>query len=310
MKIPNRWKQPGCWRKCLFPLKILISGLIFYLLFRKLDLTQLRAGFIRTGLEIVFFLLFTAIFKLGLLYVNWRKFLFIHTDYRASGSEVRRSFLIGESLRFLIPGGYGMIGKIFFVRSSRALATLSVALEKFFQIWTSLSFAVLAGYFYFTGLPVALRLTIIFIVVFLPLWLYLISGFARWEKVRSLRSNYLQLLPGVGLRLIIYMVVTIWQYYVLLNRLGEIDFWQAAITVPLILSANLIPVTFAGLGLRESFAAGLLPAFGFSMGTAVYVSLLIFFFNSLLPALAGLIMLIVKGSDQHYSRSSDSGNKP
>ncbi|MBN1949100.1 MAG: flippase-like domain-containing protein, partial [Candidatus Cloacimonetes bacterium] len=135
MKILNCRQLPVCWRKFLLPLKILISGLIFYLLFRKLDLTQLQAGFVRTGLEIVLFLLFTAIFKMGLLYVNWRKFLHFHSDYRASGGEVRRSFLIGEALRFLIPGGYGMIGKIFFVRNSRSSAALSVALEKFFQIW-------------------------------------------------------------------------------------------------------------------------------------------------------------------------------
>jgi hypothetical protein len=64
------------------------------------------------------------------------------------------------------------------------------------------------------------------------------------------------------------------------------------VSIPLILFSNLIPITYAGLGLREKFAIEVLAKYDISSETAITVSLTVFIFNVLLPALIGLFYIV------------------
>ena len=63
-------------------------------------------------------------------------------------------------------------------------------------------------------------------------------------------------------------------------------------TIPLILFSNLIPITYAGLGLREKFAIEVLSKYGISSEIAITASLTVFIFNVLIPAVVGLYYII------------------
>ena len=66
------------------------------------------------------------------------------------------------------------------------------------------------------------------------------------------------------------------------------------VTVPLIMIANIIPITVSGLGIRETFALEVLGNFGIEPELAVGTSLTVFFINTVLPALIGLYFLVTK----------------
>ena len=56
--------------------------------------------------------------------------------------------------------------------------------------------------------------------------------------------------------------------------------------------ANIIPITYSGLGLRETFAINILAKADAVPEVAVTSSLTIFFFNLVLPALLGLYFIL------------------
>lgn len=75
--------------------------------------------------------------------------------------------------------------------------------------------------------------------------------------------------------------------YVLACAFEPVAFAAVAFAFPWILLTNLVPITPAGLGVREGTAAALLHTCGVQVATAVNATLLLFVINSLLPALLG-----------------------
>ncbi len=76
--------------------------------------------------------------------------------------------------------------------------------------------------------------------------------------------------------------------YALAQAFEPVRFAVIAFAFPWILLANLIPLTPAGIGVREGTAAAILQAYGVAIPTAVNAVLLLFAINTLAPALAGL----------------------
>ena len=74
----------------------------------------------------------------------------------------------------------------------------------------------------------------------------------------------------------------------------EITFFQMITSVPLILIANIIPLTISGLGLRETFALEVLDRYGVDPEIAVATSLSIFLINTVVPSLVGIYYLLDK----------------
>ncbi|MDD2616571.1 MAG: hypothetical protein PHH74_05255, partial [Candidatus Cloacimonetes bacterium] len=53
-----------------------------------------------------------------------------------------------------------------------------------------------------------------------------------------------------------------------------------------------IPITVSGLGLREGFAIHFLDSYGFTSEQAVAATLSLFFFQDVVPALVGGVVLL------------------
>lgn len=223
---------------------------------------------------------------------NWHRFLKFDPSYTPRWKEVVSSFFIGESLRFILPGGYGIVGKIYFVANKKKATFISVGIEKFFQIWTSLTFATIAAAFYFDDIALHYKIIVNVIIISLPVLAVLIQHFVKHASIKTYLIQYFRYAPNIILRSFIIMFVTILQYHLIINNFHGISFLDSLIIVPLILSANLLPVTYAGLGLRETFAIGVLSKFGIDPETAVACSLSIFAFSSLLPALIGVFFVL------------------
>lgn len=272
--------------------KIIITSVILYFIFRKIDFHQLHLTFREFKLSYIFIIIITAGIKIFIEYQNWGHFLKINPDYKPKRSEIFKSHMIGHSLRFLIPGGHAVIGKMYFVKNEKKLSFMSIGVEKFFQIWMNLLFASFAAIFYFRRQFILPTVIAFIFIIFLPFIIYLLKHLDKKESLAKYFKQYWKIIPRIFIMQIVYMFITIFQYFILLNTFLNFHFFSAVISIPLILFSNLIPITYAGLGLREQFAIEVLAKYEISSETAIAVSLTVFIFNVLLPALIGIYFIV------------------
>ena len=279
-------------RRILFFIKIVITAIILYFILRKINFYLLIQNFSSIGFSTVILLILTTCIKLYTQYFNWGKLLKLNPDYKPQRAEIIKSYFIGDALRFLIPGGYGTFGKIYFVNNLKKATAFSIGIEKFFQIWINLFFASFASIFYFRNINIFLKLIIFILILLMPFLLYFFSKTIMKNKIKIFSKYYLKTTPQIIVMQIIHNFITFFQYFIILKSFVTISFLMVCIAVSLILVANIIPITYAGLGLRETFAIQVLSKFNISPEIAVAASLIIFFINLVLPAFAGLIFII------------------
>lgn len=278
--------------RIFYVVKITITLTILYFIFHKIDFKQLGKAILAVDSKTLLLLLITTAFKLFIEVYNWSRYLKVNPDYKLTWKEIFRSHMIGHSLRFLIPGGHAVVGKMYFVNNSKKLSFLSVGMEKFFQIWINLVFAAFASIFYFRKQTILLTTIVFFIILFLPFLLYYTRHLNRKKNWEKYFLSYRKIIPRIAILQSCYMAITIFQYFLLLNVFKAFHIFSAIISIPLILFANIIPITYAGLGLREKFAMEILAKYDISVEIAVATSLVIFILNSVLPAIIGVICLL------------------
>ena len=283
-------------KKYLFFFKILVSIFILYFLLKKIDFIQVISTLKQIKFGIIVFLFFTTFLKLLIEIINWKIFLQISPEYKPKIGEIIKSHFIGHSLRFLVPGGHGIIGKIYFVENKKKDTFLSLSIEKFFQIWLIVLFAAFSSIFYFKGIDLYLKISLLLLIFLIPFLLVLFHKIKFLQNYKLYIFKYQTRIPTIIMLQICYMIITVLQYFMILSPFSEISFFQTLISIPLILFANTIPITYAGLGLREVFAIKVLSNYQIQSEIAVAASLIVFFFNSVLPALVGLYFIIRKKS--------------
>lgn len=279
-------------KRLFFFLKIAISVIILYLIAKDLDFEALRENLSQFTLQLIVIMLITSAAKKSLQLLNWLSVLRLDAQYKPEWKEVIYSFFIGESLRFLIPGGYGVVGKVYFINNKKRSTMISLGAEMFFQFWASLFFAVVAAGFFFKDIHLIYRIIVVCFIALLPFLITFIKHIIKHESMASYLNQYFKYAPSIIFRSSVIMLLTIMQYYVVINHFQSISIANSFIVAPLILSANLIPITYAGLGLRETFAVAVLTHYAISPETAVTSSLTVFSFTTVLTAIVGIFFLI------------------
>ena len=292
--------------KVLFIVKILLALAIMYFIFKRIDYHAVISNIasIHTSTLIILFLL--SVIKIIIQVINWGKYLRINPDYKPQTKEIISSYFAGDALRFIIPGGYGALGKMYFVNNHKRDTFISIGVEKFLQIWSTLSFAVFAAIFYFKEINLLLKLSVTAFVWFSPFLLSFVSSIPKLRFAHKYSSSYNKFIPAVLARQILLMIITIIQYYVIMSNFTTVHFLHVFIAVPLILSANLIPITYAGLGLRETFAIKVLHQYGIYASVSVTCSLIVFAISNIPSALLGAYFIAAKKHE--YKSLSDIGS--
>ena len=282
-------------------IKIFISIAILALIFYKIDTKETIAMIAQINLSTILLLFAISLIKFISQAFNWGLCLNIvkHHNYEpVNWKIILKTHIIGLILRLVVLGGLGAFGKIFFINRDKKITTYSILIEKFFIIWIICFFAVWAVIY----APFVSKLDIINSIGFLPL-AFIISilplflpKFLKKTSVGYVKDSYIKTLPLLITSQIVFIVLTFVQYYVLLKYFVDFyfSFIDVAILVSFILVTNVIPITYSGLGLRESASVWLLPMIGVSPEIAVGTSLIIFFFNAVVPALPGLFFIIKK----------------
>lgn len=273
-----------------FIFKLLVSLVILIFIYSKIDFSMFATNIKQLSFFTIIILIITSLLKHVTQGLNWYYALSINPKYKPTSYDIIKSYLIGVSLGFVLPGGHATYGKMYFIENSKKATFVSVLIEKFFQTWGNLIYASISAIFFFKNIDIWIRISISLAVVISPLVLLLIIYFI--PKYRVHIPTLTKIFPKIIISQLIYVPLTVIQYWLILASFTNITFLQSCISTTLILSANVIPITFSGLGLREYFAIKVLAQYGISNTSAVTAALIIFFINSVLPALIGVGYII------------------
>lgn len=274
----------------IYLLKLILSAALLWIVFRKVDLALVLKSFLSLPSGILLLVFLLSCVRHFLQFNNWFWALKLNPDYRVTPGQVFRTYMLGVPLRFILPGGNGSFAKVFFVDNSSKLATaVSTLSEKAVMTWSIVLFAGIAALAFYPQYPFWLRIGAVILIAETPhIALFLIRKVKRWQRLEPTCKKYG---PNMLLVQLAAVMITLLQYWLLLNCMQHIAFKQVVIRMSLTQFSNIIPITISGLGLRESFAMHFLAGSGITAGQAVTATLSLFVLQDLIPAVIGTLFL-------------------
>jgi uncharacterized membrane protein YbhN (UPF0104 family) len=226
----------------------------------------------------------------------------------ATFREATVSLIGGMGVALITPARLGELARIGYLRDPRKLRLSGlVLLDKFFDVLALVLMSV-AGAWLIVGWEVGVLLAACglagLLFAFLPQTVdpiiqHLVRrvpmGGRTAEFVSSLESlNPTAALMYLALTLAAFAVVIL-QFWIILHGARPIGFSVAMQTFPLVILTNIVPITIAGLGLREGASVLLLGHFHVAAGLAAISAFAMFFLNTALPGFAGALLPMVRG---------------
>lgn len=289
----------------LYFLKLALSVFILWQIFKKVDLVGALKDITSLPAYLILLLIAISFIRHTLQFHNWYYSLRINAKFTAKKKAVVCSYLIGQTLRFAVPGGPASFAKIFYVPNNSVVSSFwSSIAEKSVMTWVTWTFTILAGMFYYTKFPLWIWIILLLFFLLLPFLVKWGFGFSRY--LASLKPLYAAQMPKIITVQVLSTILCYVQYWLILNCLLPLSFWQTLIRMALTQFSNTIPITISGLGLREGFAIHFLAGTGFSAEQAVFTTLTLFFIHDVLPALIGIFFLL-QGKKTKF-RQADQGN--
>ena len=300
-KIRNTLKNPTV----LFVLRLLISGLLLFFLFKLAVVEKIAQAF--SHIAPAYLLLFFILYFLGasLQALRW-KYLLQAWDIQQKFGTLFRWIIMGQFLNNFFPGGLGgdafrwyagsrdtdklenVAATVFYERvlSYGALVTLGLislilradfSRDRLFWLMLGSIFLALVSLFAVLSLPVLGNL-VTRIVQHFP-WLQK-TGITNW--LESFRFRIHQPLMLLGILAISFSIqfLDVFSYQVIANALGlPIKLSDLFLFVPLLYLAVLLPITLNGIGVRETVFVFFSAWWGISQPDAVAFSLTVFTLN-------------------------------
>ncbi|MCK9556558.1 MAG: lysylphosphatidylglycerol synthase domain-containing protein [Candidatus Cloacimonetes bacterium] len=288
--LRKKFEQP-LLKKLSYVLRLLFSLGLLYVIFRHIDLPAALIQVAQLPWHIAIIIMALSCIRHYIQINNWRCALHLNPAYEYKRKEVYSSYLLALPLRFVIPGGHASFAKVFYLKNSSLLASvISTTTERLFMTWATWTFAAVAAFYAVPGLSLYLRIGMILFAAFMPLWAALIMQSRQsWRKYLP---DYGLQAPRMMLLQIANTLVMYVQYYLILNVLASISAVDTWLSMALTNVSNSIPITISGLGLREGFAIHFLDEYGFTSEQAVAATLSLFFFQDLIPAAVGSVVLL------------------
>jgi len=217
-----------------------------------------------------------------------------------------KSYLAGLAIGLVTPARVGEMGRALFLnKQERLKGTGVVLIDKTLDLIGILLISLI-------GVRIFLEQSVFFFVAFLVvagtgLLLFSKSFNYRLRSVISKRTfggKLLQLLSGLDhisgrvvlisilLTLFMFFVVLL-QCYVLVKAFYDVPlpFNVILFAYPLVILANILPITIGGLGVREGVAVFCLSIFNIPAEVAVTATLYLFIINVVMPALLGYAII-------------------
>ncbi len=268
-------------------LKLLLTAVILYFVFRGIELRLVLESMQKLSLGVILLLILGSFLRHLIQLTAWKLALRINPDYVPDASAELHSYLIGLPLAFIFPGGFASMGRILWVKNTSHVASaLSFVVERAILTWAMVTFAATAAMLHFPGISPLWGLPIYLLLITLPLWSRYLFHF--WKQGEPYRNQYTKSAPLLALLQVVAALIALSQYWLILNSIGSISWLDNFKLMSLTNFSNTLPITLAGLGLRESFAIHFLKEAGFVASQAISATLSLFLIQDVLPALIGL----------------------
>jgi uncharacterized membrane protein YbhN (UPF0104 family) len=280
-------------RRLALPLRILISAAILAVVVSRLDAERLREAAARSNPLFLAAAASLAAAFTGLKVLRWR-FLASHAGSPLGAADAFRSYLGGIAVGVLTPGRFGELARSLYLGKEKRLAYTMLALaDKVLDVWAILACAI-AGALVLLGplagaLAAAGTVGLALAMLFAPRLASHVPARIRpaLEAVSFLGTG--TILRAEALAVFTFGLVLV-EFHALGNAFQEVPFAAAFHVLPLVVLSNLIPLSIAGLGIREGTAVLLFSGYGVGAETAVTISLLLFLLNTGIPALVGMVL--------------------
>lgn len=284
--------------KLAYLAKISIAIMLIIWILSGVDRQKLVEYFLALDLYTLLLVIIFSIVTVTVQFLRW-KYLVVCNSSDFNIKDILPSFFAGYAFRLMIPGGHAEISKIFLLPGKKRGKAVAFAMEKFYQTYIKLILILIV-------LPISFpeyRIIFYIIMTVLILAMFLLPKigwlkFLQEKDVKNIRVFFNTLYFSLGIFLI--MVI---QYFILLNQVNEINFWETMHTVVYLWGSGIIPVSISGLGVREGLAVYFLKFYGIFPAHAVATSLFLFFLNTIIPALIGVFFIYKKR--QHLKDMKD-----
>jgi uncharacterized protein (TIRG00374 family) len=305
----------------MLPLKIAVSGGLLYLLFRGMDFKTFweTVSAVSYGTMLIMLLLLLSVQTLSTL--RWH--IILSKDYKMPFSRLFSTYFIGMYFNNFLPTLVGGdLVKAYYIYRETGKGGISMAsffLDRysgFTALMTITAVATISGYTLIKGSSILWLLLILlgsFVAMSLVIWIDLLHGWAMriltrlklfginrkidsfYRALMGYKGELAILLKAFSLSLIIQGSV-ITGYYILARAIGmDMPLNYFFFFVPLATVVAMVPLSLAGLGIREGAFVFLFAKAGGSSAEAMSISLL-FFFTMLIVSLIGGVEYLRRGS--------------
>ncbi|MCB0283404.1 MAG: flippase-like domain-containing protein [Calditrichaeota bacterium] len=281
--------------RLIFAAKYLIGFILLAWILARVDRQNMVSILLSVNAGTLLNVLILALINLFLQFRLW-KFLVESHSVNFQIKDILPSFFAGFAFRLMIPGGHAEITKIFLLPGPKRGKAIAFGIEKFFQtvfkiVLVLIALPIVLPEYQFILLSSAGLLLAGFII--LPFYL----KNERFSRFQEKNVSYKRIFLAAFLHTVPIFLSLALQYHILLNDSFSISFFETSIVTVFIWGAGLIPVSVSGLGVRENIAVLLLAKYGVPGAGAVGISLLLFFINAILPAIAGVFIIIRRRND-------------
>lgn len=270
--------------------KLLLTAVILYYVFRGLEPRLILHNMLKLPLGVIFLLILSSFLRHCIQLQVWKLSLRLNPAYIWDARAELNSYLIGLPLAFIFPGGHASVGKMFWVKNTSHFASIIAYIaEKGYLTWAMWSFAAAAALMHYPNIPISLGMPLFLLLLSAPLWSEFL--FLFWKQGAVYRRQYAKKAPLLALYQIAAAMIALSQYWLILNSIKEISYLDNFKLMSLTNFSNTLPITLAGLGLRESFAIHFLKNASFAASEAIAATLSLFVIQDVIPALVGLVAL-------------------
>lgn len=300
-------------KKTLLWVKLIIAVILVVMLIRKISLAEISACLAAADLRLMGLAFLLLPLNLFFQFSRWRKLARL-AHPAARNRDIFSSLIFGITLGFITPGRLGEFGRAFFIPSSQWPRLVGLTLiDKLFALMVLFALGLLGMIpflqknsqpivwipLFFSA--VALLALVVILLLYPQLFTSLITRKGkRWEKhtkIGQIVSSLELLTTATSLQIAGYafgqVLTYCLQFYLLIISIHVTPFFPAMAAITAIMWVKtMLPISIGDLGVRETAAIFFLGQLGVPQAAAFDASMLLFAMNVLLPAVAGMVMLV------------------
>lgn len=289
--------------RLLFLLKIIVSGVLLYLIILKIDWNQLsvslkQGNLFYLGLGVVFGIIFNMV-----KFMKW--YYLINTKSNTySYWDGAKSYMVGNALGLVTPMRVGDLGRaLYFPPKDRPRIMGLTIVDRLIDLAIVFILAI-GGSFILINKGFGILIVLLAISSLLMLYSpsVMCRGFRKIipngyikEKLSKLLDVFEILNFKIMTRALILAFIAffsiIFEFHYLVSAFEDLTLLAIFLITPLITLSTVIPVSIMGLGVREGLSILLFSMFNISAATALSAAFLFFIINNVSISIIGIIYL-------------------